>query len=89
MTYVDGKHYAKEREIASVTAEQGQPVTLDWALDSVDVRVFGDAAVSRGTFVMSRGAEVVRRLRFTNTYLRRANGWQVVAAHYTPVAAAR
>lgn len=85
MTYVDGKLYGKEREVATVTAEQGRAVMMQWDADSIDVRVYGDAAVVRGVFVMKQGEQVMRRLRYTNTYVRRSSGWQVVASHYTAI----
>jgi ketosteroid isomerase-like protein len=54
------------------------------ALDDIEVRLFGDAAVvtgrnhARGT---QSGTPFDVRLRFTDVFLRRSGQWQAVAWH--------
>ena len=54
-------------------------------IDDLGVRVYGDAAVVTGRAIYQgrskRGGRYLRRLRFTDTFIRRDTTWKCVATH--------
>lgn len=57
-----------------------------YAMDGLQVRVFGDAALLTGTTRMHgawRGKPFASHYRFTDTYIRRDGAWQVVHVQIT------
>lgn len=56
-------------------------------IDEVSVRAFGDAAVVTGRTSLRTGGASPESLvlRFTDVFIRRAGGWQVVASHATRI----
>jgi ketosteroid isomerase-like protein len=51
-------------------------------LQDLKVRVYGDAAVVKGlNVVMDQEGNFLRRVRFTDTFVRRAGEWKAVAGH--------
>jgi len=75
---------AQERELI-----QAPPASIKTSLTNKDVRVriYGDAAIVTGRIVvktqLSGQAEISFQSRFTDTFLRRQERWQVVARHYS------
>ena len=52
----------------------------------IKVRLFGDTAIAVGRGVpKTQGQEPRPELRFTVVFAKRADGWQMVAAHLSPV----
>jgi ketosteroid isomerase-like protein len=76
----DGQAYDRHAAIADVTRvpRAYAAVHLDW----IHVRVFGDAAVAQGISSWTRRAGAPRRGRWiwTDTWLRRGERWELVAA---------
>ncbi len=86
ITLSDGRILNREENLEPIAKKQ---FTFSSAgVDSVDVRVFGDAAVVTGvgifTVLMGEKSMDVRE-RFTDTYVRRKGKWQPVASHSTPL----
>lgn len=57
-----------------------------YAMEDLQVRLFGDAALLTGTTRMHgswRGKPFSSHYRFTDTYIRREGGWQVVQVQIT------
>ena len=59
--------------------------TISAIVDDLRIRLYGDAAVVTGRatyrgWSKKRGS-YVRRFRFTDTFIRRVNGWKCVATH--------
>lgn len=51
-------------------------------LQDLRVRVYGDAAVVKGlNVVMDQDGNFLRRVRFTDTFVKRAGEWKAVAGH--------
>ena len=76
----DGKAYDRRAALAAVTRvpREYSAVHLDW----IQVRVFGDAAVAQGITSWTRRAGTPQRGRWiwTDTWLRRGERWELVAA---------
>lgn len=85
----DGKTYDRRRTLASAThlPREYAAVHLDW----IQVRVFGSAAVAQGISSWTRRAGTPQRGRWiwTDTWLRRGDRWELVAAEDVEVAPAR
>jgi ketosteroid isomerase-like protein len=75
----DGSFYDKAKEIAD-TRENGNMVSNH--LNQVRVRFFGDTAVAQGSETWEKRTGVPNRGRYvwTDTWVRRNNKWQIVAA---------
>jgi hypothetical protein len=88
VTHVDGSVLTKAQVLEMVFGQKPGPV-IENAVDEIDVRLFGDAAVVTGrTTAQSReGLRVV--LRFTDFVVRRNGRWQVVGSQATTLARAR
>ncbi len=78
------RNKAQERELI-----QAPPASIKTSLTNEDVRVriYGDAAIVTGRIVvktqLSGQAEISFQSRFTDTFLKRQERWQVVARHYS------
>jgi ketosteroid isomerase-like protein len=64
--------------------------TTSAIVDDLRIRVYGDAAVVTGRAVYrgwsKKGGKYVRRLRFTDTFIRRDGAWKCVATHASGLA---
>ncbi|HYX20109.1 MAG TPA: nuclear transport factor 2 family protein [Thermoanaerobaculia bacterium] len=77
-----GVRYEKARAIQDIRDSKGRYKSL--VASDITVRVYGDAAVARGTdsWEMADGAKGAAI--WTDTWIRRPGGWQIVAAQDTP-----
>jgi ketosteroid isomerase-like protein len=76
----DGSSYNKAKEIANTRKDQGQIVSNH--VNEISVRFFGDTAVAQGSETWEQRAGDPKRGRYvwTDTWVRRKNKWQIVAA---------
>ena len=68
----------------NAASNPAMPSVVAYDKDEVMAVRHGDAAVASfrfGITVRNEGQEVIRRYRTTNVWMKRAGGWQVVAAH--------
>jgi ketosteroid isomerase-like protein len=78
------RNKAQERELL-----QAPPASIKTSLtnEDVQVRIYGDAAIVTGRIVvktqLSGQPEISFQSRFTDTFLKRQERWQVVARHYS------
>jgi ketosteroid isomerase-like protein len=83
LTEGDGKVTTKAEDIASLrNAKPPQPDDA-FEVEDVKVRLYGDTAVLIGRVIIkyrSKGQMVAEQYRYTDTYLKRGGGWQVVAS---------
>jgi hypothetical protein len=77
-----GVRYEKARAIQDIRDSKGRYRSL--VASDITVRVYGDAAVARGvdSWEMADGAKGAAI--WTDTWIRRAGRWQIVAAQDTP-----
>ena len=78
----EARRGAAERKKAA--ANPGAPAVVAYDKDEIMTRRHGDTAVASfrfGITIRNDGQEVTRRYRTTNVWMKRAAGWQVVAAH--------
>ena len=82
----DGSLQLKREFLKSVTATNTQEQQV--SPESMNVHVFGDTAIATGVF-RAKGTEggkpYVRRERFVDTWIRKADKWVCVATNATPV----
>ena len=65
-------------------ADPGAPTVVAYDKDELLAVRHGDTAVASfrfGVTIRNNGQEVTRRYRTTNVWMKRAAGWQVIAAH--------
>jgi ketosteroid isomerase-like protein len=77
----EARRGAAERKKA---ANPGSPAVVAYDKDEILAVRHGDTAVASfrfGVTIRNDGQEVTRRYRTTNVWMKRAVGWQVVAAH--------
>ena len=76
----DGSSYDKAKEIANTRKDQGQMVSNH--VNEISVRFFGDTAVAQGSETWEQRTGDPKRGRYvwTDTWVRRKNKWQIVAA---------
>ena len=81
-TSSNGTRFGKAEILAGFSAADpvAEPPTVAYSADDIDVRVYGAAAVVafRLVGVPADGSSVLQYLN-TGTFLKRENGWQVVA----------
>ena len=77
ITYPDGRRMTKADVMRQVGGGGRSP---RFSTEAVEARRFGDTTILTGTLVAetSRGRQ---RNRYTDTWVRRAGRWQVVASH--------
>jgi hypothetical protein len=84
IVYQSGEVVDKAGTVAMLTPGQADdPATRQYTEDTT-VRLYGDVAVLQGVYV-SEGPGIVRRSRYTDTWLWRDGRWQVVASHLTRI----
>jgi ketosteroid isomerase-like protein len=78
----EARRGAAERKQAA--ANPAAPAVVSYDKDEIMAVRHGDTAVASfrfGITIRNDGQEVTRRYRTTNVWMKRAVGWQVVAAH--------
>jgi ketosteroid isomerase-like protein len=84
----DGSVFTKSEDIEQV--KTGVLVVTSVVQDDIEARVYGDAAVvtyrstEKGQF---RGKDYNCQFRYTDTWVKKAGHWQLVAAHFSKIAA--
>jgi ketosteroid isomerase-like protein len=76
----DGSYYDKAKEIAKTMKNHGNMISND--VNEIKVRFFGDTAVAQGseTWEQREGEPKRGTYVWTDTWVRRRNVWQIVAA---------
>jgi ketosteroid isomerase-like protein len=83
----DGNLWTKAQEIANL--KSGEEVITSAVADDFRVRVYGDAAVVNYRYIdksQSKGKDTSGQHRTTDTWVRLAGRWQLVAEHVTKIA---
>jgi ketosteroid isomerase-like protein len=75
---IDGSRYDKANEISNIQSHRNEFKSN--RLGEVKVRFYGDAAVAQGTEVWEKRTGERGRFVWTDTWIRRNNLWQIVAA---------
>ena len=87
-TDFDGIVWTKAQDLE--TLKSGEVVNTSYVVDDWKVRVYGDAAVVTGrtTTVNEeyKGKDVSGQYRYTDTWIKRAGRWQLVASHTSKIA---
>ena len=84
----DGKVHSKSEDIEEV--KTGALVVTSIVQDDMKVRLYGEAAVvtyrttEKGRY---RGEDYSAQFRYTDTWVKKACRWQLVAAHFSKIAA--
>jgi hypothetical protein len=81
VTHVDGRVRTKAQVLQDVFG--GEAPVLSGAVEDLDVRVYGDAAVMTGRSSWTARNGESLELRFTDTAIRRGGTWLIVASHAT------
>ncbi len=79
-TSYDGRVATKQDDLKQVQGSKGG-FTIDFS--TMNAHVYGDTAIVTGVAVIKAqngGKELVLNLRFTDTFLKRQNQWQLIAA---------
>jgi ketosteroid isomerase-like protein len=82
----DGNVFTKSQDIEEVKA--GVLVVTSFVQDDIKIHVYGDAAVvtyrstEKGRY---RGEDYSPQFRYTDTWIKKAGRWQVVAAHWSKI----
>jgi ketosteroid isomerase-like protein len=85
---IDGSLSSKSEFLASIKAPEYQPSQA--VNEQMNVQVYGNAAVVVGIFRIKgieKGKPYVHRERFTDTWIRKDQGWQCVASQATLITA--
>ena len=85
---IDGSVSSKSEFLAGIKAPEYQPTQA--VNEQISVQVYGNAAVVVGIFRIKgieKGKPYVHRERFTDTWIKRDQGWQCVASQATLIAA--
>jgi len=84
----DGSVFTKSADIEEV--KTGVLVVTSSVQDDIKVHVYGDAAVltyrsaEKGQY---KGEDYSAQFRYTDTWVKKAGRWQIVAAHWSKIAA--
>ena len=81
VTHVDGRMRTKAQVLDDVFA--GETPMASGAIEGLEVRVYGDAAVVTGRSSWTARTGESLELRFTDMAIRRDGRWLVVASHAT------
>jgi len=79
-----GNVKTKAQEIAEIKA--GAHLSTSGVLDNIKVRVYGDAAVVMGRYIMKglfKGKAYSSPYLWTDTFIKRGGRWQCVASHHS------
>lgn len=83
VTHVNGRLRTKAQVLDDVFAAE-RPV-VSGAIEDVDVRLYGDAAVVRGRSTWTARTGESLELQFTDMAIRRDGKWLIVASHATAI----
>jgi uncharacterized protein (TIGR02246 family) len=86
-TDFDGIVWTKAQDLE--TLKSGEVVNTSYAVDDWKVRVYGDTAVVTGRTTVKetwKGKDVSGQYRYTDTWVKRAGRWQLVASHTSKIA---
>lgn len=75
---IDGSEYDKAKEISNIQSNRNEFQSN--GLGEVKVRFYGDAAVAQGSELWQKRSGERGRFVWTDTWIRRNDSWQVVAA---------
>jgi len=87
VTTSDGSVVTRAQDIANV--KSGEDMATSAVSDEWKVRVYGDAAVVTYRMAVKgkeKGIDYSSQLRWTDTWIKKAGRWQVVAAHCSKIA---
>lgn len=83
VTHIDGRVRTKTQVLEDVFT--GESPLASGAVEDLNVRVYGDAAVTTGRATWTVRSGDTFELRFTDMAIRRDGRWLVVASHATPL----
>ncbi len=86
-TDADGNVITRAEDLADLAS--GAFVATSFVVDDLKVRVYGDTAVVTGRQTEKatyKGKDASAVYRITDTWIRRAGGWQCIASHLTKIA---
>ena len=86
-TDFDGIVWTKAQDLE--TLKSGEVVNTSYVVDDWKVRVYGNAAVVTGRTTVKetwKGKDVSGQYRYTDTWVKRAGRWQLVASHTSKIA---
>lgn len=81
ITYPQGESMTKGDVLTQLKAMAGRPA-MRFSTEGVEARVSADRVVLTGTLIM-QGQRGESRLRYTDTWIRRGDSWQVVSSRLT------
>ena len=85
--FTDGRGVVVDRATYLRLVEAGTDV-VDYQLDQVDVRLYGETAVVTALGIFRRRDGTAGKNRYTDVYVRMQHQWRAVSAQVTPVATA-
>ena len=89
ITFTDGSLQTKPQIMSSIRAGKiGNYPAYKFYTEEVQARVYGDTIILRGrvtTEYVRDGKTVKEQSRYTDTYIKRKDRWQVVASHLSNV----
>ena len=83
VTHLDGRMRSKEQVLEDVFGEE--PPVASGAVEDVEVRIYGDAAVTTGRSTWTARTGETLALRFTDMAIRRNGKWLIVASHASAI----
>jgi hypothetical protein len=87
VTHVDGRLRTKAQVLDDLFG--GETPVVSGAVNDVEVRVYGEAAVATGRSAWTARSGESFELRFTDVAIRRNGRWRIVASHATAIEAQR
>ncbi len=88
LTEADGKVTTKAEDVAGVRNAKPPQPDDSFDVEDVIIRLHGNTAVLIGRVILkyrNKGQMVVERYRYTDTYLKQRERWQVVASQLTRI----
>jgi hypothetical protein len=81
--HIDYKGAVDYRDEALANINQYKDYTIKPGEQTVDL--FGNTAIVHGVYTVSKGGNVVKRLRYTDVYVKQNGAWQAASAQETPI----
>ncbi|MFN2509557.1 MAG: serine hydrolase [Chthoniobacterales bacterium] len=88
ITFPSGRQQTKAQIIESIKTPRGPAGAQKFRTEEVQARVYGDTVILTGRLVSESQREnksSKEHMLYTDTYVRRTDGWQVVASHLSNV----